>query len=67
MDRNKLSENEALQRIQSQMTNQQRVDQANVVLSTLWQPEVTQTQVRINNNNIVDSMLLLLLFIEDLI
>lgn len=66
MDRNKLSENEALQRIQSQMTNQQRVDQANVVLSTLWQPEVTQTQVRINNNNIVDSMLLLL-FIEDLI
>ena len=46
MERNHLSEEEAARRLRSQLTNQQRADAANVVLSTLWEPEVTQRQVR---------------------
>ncbi len=48
MNRNKLPEEEALRRISSQMTNTDRVSQAHVVLSTLWHPDITQTQVLYN-------------------
>ena len=50
-DRNKLTEEEALQRINSQLTNEERVIKANVVLSTLWEPEVTQRQVIYRGRN----------------
>ena len=50
-DRNKLTEEEALQRINSQITNEERVIKANVVLSTLWEPEVTQRQVIYRGRN----------------
>ncbi len=45
MDRNKLTEEQASQRISSQLSNHQRVSRSNVVLSTLWEPHVTQKQV----------------------
>ena len=44
-DRNGLSEEEATKRLASQLKNKERVSQANVVLSTLWEPEYTQKQV----------------------
>jgi len=44
-ERDGLSEEQALIRIESQMTNQERVDRAHVVLSTLWEPDFTQKQV----------------------
>lgn len=44
-DRNGLSEEEAGKRLQSQMKNSERLGRANVVLSTLWEPEYTQKQV----------------------
>jgi phosphopantetheine adenylyltransferase/dephospho-CoA kinase len=44
-ERNGLSEEEAKKRLASQLKNKQRVSQANVVLSTLWEPEYTQKQV----------------------
>lgn len=56
-DRNGLSEEQAMSRIATQMTNQERVDRSHVVLSTLWEPEFTQTQVekawRLLNERIV--------------
>ncbi|KAM6164469.1 bifunctional coenzyme A synthase [Rhynchocyon petersi] len=45
VDRDGLSEAAAKSRLQSQMSGQQLVDQSHVVLSTLWEPEVTQHQV----------------------
>ena len=45
VERNGLSEEEAAKRIDSQLSNEDRVSQANVVLSTFWAPEVTQKQV----------------------
>ncbi|XP_064648373.1 bifunctional coenzyme A synthase-like isoform X2 [Lineus longissimus] len=45
MERNKMSEEEAMKRIDSQLSNTERVSQANVVLSTLWDYDVTQKQV----------------------
>jgi phosphopantetheine adenylyltransferase/dephospho-CoA kinase len=44
-DRNGLSEEEAKKRLASQLKNKERVSQANVVLSTLWELEYTQKQV----------------------
>ncbi|CAG2112558.1 unnamed protein product [Medioppia subpectinata] len=44
--RNQLSREEALNRIESQMTNEERVREANVVFATLWDPEFTWTQVK---------------------
>lgn len=44
-DRNGLSEQEAKKRLASQLKNKERVSQANVVLSTLWEPGYTQKQV----------------------
>ena len=46
MERNKLSEEQATQRIESQIENSERIDRANVVLSTLFEYEYTQLQVR---------------------
>ncbi|XP_069733142.1 bifunctional coenzyme A synthase [Phaenicophaeus curvirostris] len=43
--RDGLSEEAARSRVQSQMTNSQRVEQAQVVLCTLWEPEITRKQV----------------------
>ena len=45
-ERNKLDEEEAKKRISSQMTNEERVKKANVVLCTLWEYDVTKKQVR---------------------
>uniref|UniRef100_V9KJY8 Bifunctional coenzyme A synthase n=1 Tax=Callorhinchus milii TaxID=7868 RepID=V9KJY8_CALMI len=46
MRRDNLSEEDAKQRLESQWTNTQRIHHANVVLCTLWEPEVTEKQVR---------------------
>ena len=40
-----MSATEAEKRIDSQMTNQERVGRSNVVLCTLWEYEYTQQQV----------------------
>ncbi|XP_036613318.1 bifunctional coenzyme A synthase isoform X2 [Trichosurus vulpecula] len=45
MERDGVSEAAAQSRLQNQMSNQQRVDQSHVVLSTLWEPHVTRRQV----------------------
>lgn len=45
MARDGLSEEAARRRLQSQMTNSQRVEQSQVVLCTLWEPDVTRKQV----------------------
>ncbi|XP_054449767.1 bifunctional coenzyme A synthase [Pteronotus mesoamericanus] len=45
VERDGLSEAAAQSRLQSQMSGQQLVDQSHVVLSTLWEPHVTQRQV----------------------
>uniref|UniRef100_A0A7M4FQQ8 Bifunctional coenzyme A synthase n=1 Tax=Crocodylus porosus TaxID=8502 RepID=A0A7M4FQQ8_CROPO len=44
MARDGLSEEAARSRLQSQLTNSQRVEQSHVVLCTLWEPEVTHRQ-----------------------
>ena len=44
-ERNNLSEDQAKQRLESQLTNQERVQRSNVILSSLWEPEYTQSQV----------------------
>ncbi|XP_018597432.1 bifunctional coenzyme A synthase isoform X1 [Scleropages formosus] len=44
--RDRLTAEDARQRLQSQLSNMQQVEQANVVLCTLWDPEVTQRQVQ---------------------
>ncbi|XP_078501502.1 bifunctional coenzyme A synthase isoform X2 [Lissotriton helveticus] len=46
MERDGVSEESAKHRLANQMTNCQRVEHANVVLCTLWEPEVTQNQVQ---------------------
>lgn len=45
VQRDGLSEAAAQSRLQSQMSGQQLVEQSHVVLSTLWEPHVTQRQV----------------------
>ncbi|KAM5273395.1 bifunctional coenzyme A synthase [Ctenodactylus gundi] len=45
VERDGLSEAAAQSRLQSQMRGQQLVEQSHVVLSTLWEPHVTQQQV----------------------
>lgn len=45
VERDGLSEAAAQSRLQSQMSGQQLVEQSHVVLSTLWEPHVTQRQV----------------------
>ena len=45
MDRDGLSEGAALSRMASQPTNDEYVQQANVVFSTQWEQDYTQKQV----------------------
>ncbi|KAM9004777.1 bifunctional coenzyme A synthase [Sarcophilus harrisii] len=45
MERDGLTEAAAQARLRNQMSNQQRVDQSHVVLSTLWEPHITKRQV----------------------
>lgn len=45
MARDGLSEEAARNRLQSQLSNSQRVKQSHVVLCTLWEPEITRKQV----------------------
>ncbi|KAL6489171.1 hypothetical protein MHYP_G00029120 [Metynnis hypsauchen] len=45
MERDGISKEDALRRLQSQWSNARLVEQANVVLCTLWEPDVTQRQV----------------------
>ncbi|XP_008010816.1 bifunctional coenzyme A synthase [Chlorocebus sabaeus] len=45
VERDGLSEAAAHSRLQSQMSGQQLVEQSHVVLSTLWEPRITQRQV----------------------
>lgn len=44
-ERDGVSSEDALRRLQSQWSNAKQVERANVVLSTLWEPEVTRKQV----------------------
>ncbi|TRZ15661.1 hypothetical protein HGM15179_011426 [Zosterops borbonicus] len=44
--RDGLTEEAARHRLQSQMTNRQRVEQSQVVLCTLWEPDITRQQPR---------------------
>ncbi|CAN9492874.1 unnamed protein product [Ophioblennius macclurei] len=44
-ERDGVSREDALRRLQSQWSNSKLVEHANVVLSTLWEPEVTRKQV----------------------
>ena len=44
VDRNALTPEAAQKRIDAQLSNVERVAKADVVLSTLWEPEVTQKQ-----------------------
>lgn len=41
-----MTREDALRRLESQWPAAKQVQHANVVLSTLWEPEVTQKQVR---------------------
>lgn len=45
MERNKLTEDEAKNRILVQPTNQVQVENAHVVFSTMWSHAITQKQV----------------------
>ncbi|ESO00545.1 hypothetical protein HELRODRAFT_82715 [Helobdella robusta] len=45
MERNKVSQGEARERIKSQISNQERISRSNVVLCTLWEYPYTQKQV----------------------
>ncbi|XP_070707769.1 bifunctional coenzyme A synthase-like isoform X1 [Pempheris klunzingeri] len=44
-ERDGVTSEDALRRLQSQWSNGKQVEHANVVLSTLWEPEVTRKQV----------------------
>lgn len=44
-ERDGVSSEDAMRRLQSQWSNAKQVEHANVVLSTLWEPEVTRKQV----------------------
>lgn len=53
MERNNLPEEEAVKRIDSQISNADRISHANVVLCTLWETEVTQKQVRFRDPSLL--------------
>lgn len=61
VERNGIAEEDALKRLSSQMSNEQRVSRANVVLCTLWHPDITQKQV-LQHTNCVMMMLCKTLF-----
>lgn len=45
LSRDKMNEQQAINRVRAQMSNDDRVSHAHVVLSSLWEPEYTQKQV----------------------
>jgi len=45
MERDKKTEEEAVRRLDNQMSNASRVEQASTVICTLWSPDITQSQV----------------------
>uniref|UniRef100_A0A3B5AUT5 Bifunctional coenzyme A synthase n=1 Tax=Stegastes partitus TaxID=144197 RepID=A0A3B5AUT5_9TELE len=45
-ERDGVTTEDALRRLESQWSSSKQVEQANIVLSTLWEPEVTRKQVR---------------------
>ena len=45
LSRDGISEEQALNRIKSQISNEERMKKANVAICTLWEPEFTQEQV----------------------
>lgn len=45
LSRDGISKEQALNRIKSQISNEERVKEANVAICTLWEPEYTQEQV----------------------
>lgn len=55
-ERNKLSEAEAKMRVASQISNNETVAHANVVLCSLWRPEYTQKQVQRAWNNLIERL-----------
>ncbi|PBC32004.1 Bifunctional coenzyme A synthase [Apis cerana cerana] len=46
MERNTLTETDAKLRVQAQLNNKDQVDEANVVICTLWSHEITEGQVQ---------------------
>lgn len=46
MERNTLTETDAKLRVQAQPNNKDQVDEANVVICTLWSHEITEEQVQ---------------------
>ena len=46
MDRDKKTEEEAVRRLDSQMSDSSRMEIANTVLCTLWDPDITLGQVK---------------------
>lgn len=51
VQRDGLSQEDAMKRLQSQWGNEQLVERANVVLCTLWEADVTQRQVHAHSVN----------------
>merc|ERR1712151_119380 len=45
-ERDSKTEEQAQQRIESQLSNETRIKHANVLLSTIWEPEVTRQIVK---------------------
>ena len=45
MERNGLSEEEAMKRLAAQPPNKMYVDHAHIVIGTQWEPEVTRGQI----------------------
>ena len=45
LSRDGVSEEQAKKRIKSQISNEERLEKANVAICTLWEPEFTQEQV----------------------
>ena len=45
LSRDGVSEEQAKNRIKSQISNEERLEKANVAICTLWEPEFTQEQV----------------------
>lgn len=45
VDRDHIALEQAIKRIESQLSNSERVSKANVVLCSIWEPEVTAAQV----------------------
>lgn len=56
LDRDGISEEQAMNRIKSQIGNEERIREANVAICTLWEPEFTQKQVVKAWNNLQERL-----------